>query len=91
MRARVIRWSDPLSSGIKLRVQRWCVSQWEDVLDFSLAELSQAYEFAMRLSLSPRISVEISTFEDGRKVNGDHEPLFAVRSGIGEKKLESQS
>ena len=91
MRVRVIRWPDPLSSGIKLRVQRWCVSQWEEVLDFSLSELPQAYEFAMKLSLTPRITVEIATFEDGRKVNGDHEPLFAVRSGTGEKKLESQS
>lgn len=68
MRVRVIRWTDPTSSVVQLAVQRWCVGQWEPVRDFPLNESTQAGDFAMRLSMSKRVPVEMVVFEDGEKV-----------------------
>jgi len=68
MRVRVIRWTDTATSFTDLRVQRWCVGQWEPVLNFRLDESEQANEFAFRLSLSKRFPVEVVVFEDGEKI-----------------------
>jgi len=69
MRVRIIRWTDPTSSLVNLRVQRWCAGQWERVLDFPLNESEQANEFAMRLSFTKRVPVETATFEDGKELS----------------------
>lgn len=71
MRVRLIRWPDSTSSTANLRVERWCVSQWEPVMNFELDELRQAHEFALKLSLSTRIPAELAVFEDGQKLSGD--------------------
>ena len=68
MRVRIIRWTDPVSSGASLRVQRWCAGQWEPVRDFSLGESDPAYDFAMKLSMSQRLPTEIAMFKDGDKL-----------------------
>jgi hypothetical protein len=78
MRVKVIRWTDPASSSVFLRVERWCDGQWEFVPAgssttylngmFSLDKSEQAHEFAMKLSLSKRDPVEMAVFEDGQKL-----------------------
>lgn len=67
MRVRIIRWTDPTSSAARLRVDRWCDGQWERVQDFGLYESNEANEFAMKLSLTKRVPVELAVFEDGEK------------------------
>jgi hypothetical protein len=69
MRVRVIRWTDPTSSYALLAVQRWCDGQWEVVRNFPLNESEQAHAFAMSLSLTKRIPVEMAVFEDGQKLS----------------------
>lgn len=71
MRVRVIRWTDPTSSLVSLRVQRWCAGQWEYLYDgeFGLNQSEQANEFAMKLSLTQRVPVEMTVFEDGNKLS----------------------
>jgi hypothetical protein len=68
MRVKIIRWTDPTSSSVNLRVLRWCDAQWEPVKDFGLHESEQANEFAMKLSMSKRVPVELAVFEDGEKL-----------------------
>lgn len=68
MRVRIIRWTDPTSSSVSLRVQRWASGQWDPVQDFPLNESEQANEFAMKLSMTKRDPVELARFEDGQKV-----------------------
>ncbi len=65
---RVIRWTDPTSSAVKLRVLRWCAGQWEKFEggEFELGQSDKANEFAMKLSLSKRDPVAIAMFEDGK-------------------------
>ena len=69
MRVRVIRWTDPTSSVVNLRVDRWCAGQWDPVMTFELNESEQANEFAMKLSLTKRDPVEMVVFEDGQKLS----------------------
>jgi hypothetical protein len=69
MRVKIIRWTDPTSSQATLRVLRWCDGQWEPVRDFGLHESEQANEFAMKLSLTKRVPVEMAVFEDGEKLS----------------------
>lgn len=71
MRVKVIRRPDPTSSEVTLVVQRWCDGQWENVRDFSLSETDQAHAFAMGLSLTKRVPVEIAAYEDGEKISED--------------------
>lgn len=79
MRVRIIRWTDPVSSGASLRVQRWCAGQWEPVRDFSLGESDPAYDFAMKLSMSQRLPTEIAAFKDGEKADSHPlQPLFVI-------------
>lgn len=81
MRVKIIRWTDPTSSQATLRVQRWCDGQWEPVRDFGLHESEQAHEFAMKLSLTKRIPVEMAVFEDGEKLSrGSCDPNDADHS-----------
>lgn len=70
MRVKIIRWTDPTSSNVTLRVQRWCAGQWElvDGGEFGLHQSDQANEFAMKLSMSKREPVEMAMFEDGEKL-----------------------
>lgn len=68
MRVRVIRWTDPTSSLTNLQVQRWCAGLWENVMYFALHESEAANEFAMKLSLTKRVPVEMAVFEDGEKL-----------------------
>ncbi len=70
MRVRVIRWTDPTSSLVNLRVMRWSAGQWERVEggDFALNQFEAANEFAMKLSLTKRVPVEMAVFEDGEKM-----------------------
>jgi hypothetical protein len=68
MRVRVVRRPDPGSSFANLAVQRWCDGQWEHVINFGLHESDEAHKFAMKLSLSKRIPVEMAVFEDGEKI-----------------------
>jgi hypothetical protein len=68
MRVKIIRWTDPTSSVVTLRVLRWCDAQWEPVREFPLNESEQANEFAMKLSLTKRVPVEMAVFEDGEKL-----------------------
>jgi hypothetical protein len=65
MRVKIIRCPDPTSSSVTLVVQRWCDGQWEYVKDFPLSESDQAHAFAMGLSLTKRIPVEVAVFDDG--------------------------
>lgn len=72
MRVRVIRWTDPTSSRVNLAVQRWCAGQWEPVGpagNFALHESEQAHEFALKLSMTKRVPVEMAVFEDGEKIS----------------------
>lgn len=87
MRVKIIRWTDPTSSEATLRVQRWCDGQWEPVRDFGLHESEQAHEFAMKLSLTKRIPVEMAVFEDGEKL--DRRVPFAAMYDQDGEKLES--
>lgn len=87
MRVKILRWTDPTSSQVLLRVCRWCDGQWEKVLDFSLTEAEQANEFASKLSLSKRIPTEMATYEDGEKVIPTP-PIVAVPLAI--QQLEKQ-
>jgi hypothetical protein len=89
MRVRVVRWTDPTSSLVNLRVQRWCAGQWERVMDFPLNESENANEFAVKLSLTKRFPVEVSVFEDGTKVESGLAPIFMVDTGNDEKQSES--
>ncbi len=68
MRVRVIRCTHPLSSAANLRVERWCVGQWEPVINFELNQSEPANEFALKLSLTKRVPVEMAVFEDGEKL-----------------------
>lgn len=69
MRVKIIRWTDPTSSMVTLRVQRWSSGQWETVGDdWPLSQSEQANEFAMKLSMSKRDPIEMAVFEDGRKL-----------------------
>jgi hypothetical protein len=71
MRVRIIRWTDPTSSAARLGVDRWCEGQWEPVKDFGLYESNEANEFAMKLSMTKRVPVEMAVFEDGEKLGPD--------------------
>lgn len=73
MRVRVIRWTDPLSSLANLAVQRWYDGKWEHVINFALHESEQANEFAMKLSLTKRIPVEMAVYQDGEKLESRSE------------------
>lgn len=68
MRVKIIRWTDPTSSQVDLRVQRWCSGQWETVGTFDLHQSAEADEFALKLSLSKRVPIEVAMFEDGKKL-----------------------
>jgi hypothetical protein len=81
MRVKIIRWTDPTSSLVNLRVLRWCDGQWEPVGppgEFPLNESERANEFAMKLSLTKRVPVELAMFEDGEKLEGRIGPLVTV-------------
>jgi hypothetical protein len=92
MRVKIIRWTDPTSSHVTLRVQRWCDGQWEKVIDFPLHESEQANEFAMKLSMTKRVPVEMAVFEDGRKIQADlSRPVFISGAVSGEEASENQS
>lgn len=69
MRVRVVRAPFALSSMTTLAVQRWCDGQWELVMNFELHESEQANEFAMKLSLTKRVPLEIALYEDGKKLS----------------------
>lgn len=71
MRVRIVRNPDALSSAVNLDVQRWSDGQWKHVIYFELSESAQANEFAMKLSLTKRIPVEMAVFEDGEKLSGE--------------------
>lgn len=91
MRVKIIRWTDPTSSLVNLRVLRWCDAQWEPVKDFPLNESEQANEFAMKLSMTKRIPVEMAVFEDGEKLERRIGPLVTVPDcENGEKLSEGQ-
>lgn len=67
----MIRWDDATSSKSNLRVERWYEVQWEPVMTFELEERRQAHEFALKLSMTKRVPVQLAVFEDGKKVSGD--------------------
>ena len=92
MRVRVIRWTDPTSSAVKLRVMRWCAGQWEHVPpDFELSQPDQANEFAMKLSMTKREPVETAAFEDGEKIETPtRAPISQWVIECGDKPAESQ-
>lgn len=60
-------------------------------MDFALSESDQADEFALKLSMTKRVPIEMAVFEDGEKVEGLRVPRFTVDYGNGEKTSESQS
>lgn len=68
MRVRVIRAPDPTSSDLRIAVQRWSSGQWEHVTYFGMNQSEEAGEFAMKLSMTKRVPVELAVFEDGKKV-----------------------
>lgn len=68
MRVRIVQTPDATSFEVKLAVNRWSCGQWEPVRTFELHESDQAYEFAMKLSMTKRIPVERAVFEDGKTI-----------------------
>lgn len=89
MRVRVIRWTDPTSSQVDLRVQRWSAGQWEHVMNFELGQEEQANEFAMKLSMSKRVPAELAAYLDGEKVAGFEPAVMPAVNTNGEKISES--
>lgn len=68
MRVRVIRAPDPTSSDLRIAVQRWSSGQWEHVTYLGMNQSEEAGEFAMKLSMTKRVPVEMAVFEDGEKL-----------------------
>lgn len=91
MRVRVVQTPDALSSQVKLDVQRWSSGQWEHVMNFELHESEKANEFAMKLSMTKRVTTELAVFLDGQKVEDTGEPMFVIPAGSVEKSSENQS
>lgn len=87
MRVRVIRWPDPVSSVVNLRVERWCSGQWEPLVSYGLHESERANEVALQLSLTKRVPIEVAVFEDGEKL--DRRMPFAAMYDQDGEKLES--